>query len=171
MQTKIQKQKVIDELKEKVDKQKAMVFFDFTGMKVKDIFGLRKKLKSIGGELKITKKTLMGLVFKNKVSDFDPKKLKGEIALAFGYNDEFSSAKAVYQLSQQNQHLKILGGILENKFIESEKVIELANLPTREVLLARLAGSVASPISGLLNVFNGNIKGLIFALNAIKNNK
>ena len=166
--TKAQKKEILDDLKEKITKQKAIVLIDFTGLKVKDIFGLRKKLKAAGSELKVAKKTLMGIIFKDRGLEIDFKKIKGEIALAFGYEDEISAAKIIHQLSLQNQNLKILGGFFENKFVESEKVIELAQLPAKEELLARLVGSIASPISGFVNVLQGNIKGLICVLNAIK---
>lgn len=169
MQTKAQKQEVLDDLKDKITRQKSMVFIDFTGMKVKDIFGLRKKLKAIGGELKVAKKTLMSLAFKK--TDFDPEKLEGEIALIFGYQDEISPAKIAYQTSQENKSLKILGGFLENKFIDGEKVIELAKLPTKDELLGRLVGTISAPISGFVNVLQGNIRGLVQALNQISKTK
>jgi len=170
-QTKAQKQEVLDELKDKIGKQKAMVFIDFTGMKVKDIFGLRKKLKIIDGELKVAKKTLMGLALKEKGIDFDFKKIKREIALVFGYDDEIYPAKIVFQTSQENQNLKILGGFLENKFIEAERVIELAKLPTKDQLLAQVVGSIASPMSGFANVLQGNLRNLVYILGIIKGNK
>jgi len=65
-------------------------------------------------------------------------------------------------------NLKILGGFLENKFVEAEKIIELAKLPTREELLARLVGSISAPISNFINVLEANIKGLIYVLTKAK---
>ncbi|MDP1538797.1 MAG: 50S ribosomal protein L10, partial [bacterium] len=70
----------------------------------------------------------------------------------------------VYQFGLANEKLKILGGFLEGKFKEAEEIIALAQLPTKEGLLAKLVGSIASPISGLINVLQGNIKGLITVL-------
>lgn len=168
MQTKSQKKETLAELKDKIDRQKSMVFIDFTGVKVKDIFGLRKKLKAIGGELKVAKKTLMGIVFKEKGIDLDFKKIKTEIALVFGYKDEISPAKIIYQASQENKNLKILGGLLENKIIESEKVIELAQLPGRQELLAKFVGSVKAPVSNLVYSLQYNLKGLLYLLSSIK---
>ena len=168
MLTRIQKQKIIEDLKEKIAKQKVMVFVDFTGLKVKDLSNLRKKLKRVGDEIKIAKKTLLGIALKNAGIKIETKKLKGEIALIFGYKDEISPAKIVYQFSQERPNLKILGGIIENKFTEAEQVITLAQLPTKEELLAKLVSSISAPISNFVNVLQGNIKGLIYALSAIK---
>jgi len=166
--TKAQKQKIIEDLKEKIAKQRAMIFVDFTGLKVKDLSNLRKKLKAADNELKIAKKTLLLLALKEKKLEMAAEELKGEIAIVFGYKDELSPAKIVYQFSQENPNLKILGGFLENKFREAEEIIALAQLPSREELLAKLVGSISAPISNFVNVLQGNIKGLIYALTAIK---
>jgi len=166
--TKEQKKKILDDLKEKIAKQKAMVFVDFTGLKVKDLSSLRKKLKAIDNELRVAKKTLFCLALKEKKLEMAKEKLKGEIAIVFGYRDELSLAKTVYQFSQENPNLKILGGFLENKFREAEKIITLAQLPTKEELLVSLVRSINAPISGFVNVLGGNIKGLIYALSVIK---
>jgi len=165
--TKTQKQKILEDLKEKIAKQKAIIFVDFSGLKVKDFSDLRKRLGKINSELKVAKKTLLALVFKEKGLKIDIEKLKGEIALIFGFQDKISPAKIGYQFSQEGKNLKILGGFFENKFLEAEKVIELAQLPTKEELLARLVSNIAAPISNFINVLHGNIKGLILALNAI----
>ena len=166
--TREQKQKIIEDLKEKIAKQKAMILVDFTGLKVKDLSNLRKKLKAADNELKIAKKTLLLLALKEKKLEMAAEELKGEIAIVFGYKDELSPAKIVYQFSQENPNLKILGGFLENKFREAEEIIALAQLPSREELLAKLVGSISAPISNFVNVLQGNIKGLIYALTAIK---
>jgi len=162
--TKTQKQKILEDLKEKIAKQKAIIFVDFSGLKAKDLFDLRKRLKKVNSELKVTKKTLLALVFKEKKLKIDIEKLKGEIAVIFGFQNEIPLAKIAYQFSQENKNLKILGGFSENKFVEPEKIIELAQLPTKEELLARLVSSVSSPISNFINVLQGNIKGLIYIL-------
>jgi len=166
--TKAQKKKILDELKEKIAKQKIMIFVDFAGLKVKDLSSLKKKLKAVGSQFRVAKKTLTQIALKDSGFKIEMKKLKGEIALVFGFKDEISPAKMVWQFSQENPNLKILAGFVEKKFVEAEKIIELAQLPTREELLARLVGSISAPISNFVNVLENNIKGLIYALYAIK---
>lgn len=162
--TKLQKQKIIEDLKEKIAKQKIMIFVDFAGLKVKDLSNLRKKLKVAGNELKVVKKTLLKIAFKQVGFEIEVEKLKGEIALVFGYKDEISPAKIVYQFAEENPNLKILGGFFENKFKEAQEIVALAQLPTKEELLARLVGSIKAPISNFVNVLEANIKGLIYVL-------
>ena len=162
--TKVQKQKILDELKEKIAKQKVMIFADFTGLKVKDLSNLRKKIKAADGEIKVAKKTLLGLAVKGAGLEFEAKKIKGEIALVFGYKDEISLTKIIYQFAEANPNLKILGGFLENQFRTAEEIITLAQLPAKEELLSGLVRSVSAPISNFINVLQGNIKGLIIVL-------
>ena len=166
--TKEQKKKIIEDLKEKIERQKAMIFVDFTGLKVKDLSNLRKKLRAADNELKVVKKTLLGSTFKERDFKIDIEKLKGEVAIIFGFKEGLSLAKIIYQFSQENPNLKILGGFFEKKFQEAEEIITLAQLPTREELLARLVGTISVPISNLVNVLQGNIKGLLYALSVIK---
>ena len=166
--TKQQKQKIVEELKEKTERQKAIIFVDFTGLKVKDFSLLRKKIKAAGNELKVVKKTLMDIAFKKAKLTAEPKKMPGEIALVFGYQDIISPAKIAWQFSKDFPSLKILGGFLENDFKEADEIIALAQLPSREELLTKLVGSIAGPISGFVNALEYNIKGLIYLLTKVK---
>ena len=166
--TKIQKQKILEELKEKVARQKAIVFASITGLKVKDLSALRKKLKGQGCEIKVVKKTLIALALKEKKLEADLRKLEGEIALGFGYEDELIPFKSLYEFSKENDKLKIVGGLIGKEFLEKEKAIELAKLPSREELLTKLVLSLSSPISGLINVLEGNLKGLICVLSQLQ---
>lgn len=156
-QTKAQKQKVLEDLDKKMEKQKAIIFFDFTGLKVKDFSNLRKKIKAVGDELKVVKKTLMDIAFKKAKIKAEPKKMSGEIALAFGNKDELGLAKMLYQFSKENQNLKILGGFFENKFQEAEEIITLAQLPSKEEMIAKLFFTVKSPISAINNILQKNL--------------
>ena len=165
--TKQQKQDIIEDLKEKIDRHKSIVFVDLKGLKAKNLFGLRKKIKEAGGQLKVTKKTMIKLVLEKAGLKLE-KGLEGEIALVFAFEDSFSPLKEAYKLSQTNENLKILAGFFDGKFIEREETIVLAKIPGREELLARLVGSISSPISGLVNVLQGNIRGLVYVLSQVQ---
>jgi large subunit ribosomal protein L10 len=167
--TKEQKRKILEELKEKIEKQKIMIFIDITGLKSKELFLLRKKLKESGDELKVAKKTLINLILKEKKLDLvDVKKMVGEIALVFGFKDEILPAKTVFEFSKENKNLKILGGILEKNFLNQEKIEELALLPTKEELLVKLIGNIFAPISNFVYVLKSIPQSLIFVLSQIQ---
>ncbi len=156
--TREQKQKILTVLKEKVAKQKAIVFADFKGMKVKDMTRLRKEMKKNNCELKVAKKTLIAAVLKEKKIEVDVKKLEGEIVLGFGYQDEILPFKLIYEFSRGNEKLKIRGGLMGLEVVDKEKAIALGQLPTREELFTRL----------MVNVLQGSLRKFIYALSQIK---
>jgi large subunit ribosomal protein L10 len=163
------KRKILEELKEKIGRQKIMIFVDFTGVKSKDLFLLRKKLQKSGNEMKVAKKTLINLVLKEKnLNVIDVRKMLGEIAVILGVKDEISGAKTVYEFSKENKNLKILGGILEKNFIGPEKIEELAKLPTKEELLAKLVSELSAPISNFVYVLKSIPQSLVFVLSQIQ---
>lgn len=168
--TREQKQKIIQDLKEKIDCQKTIIFVDFSGLGVRELLDLRRSLKQSHSLFKVSKKTL----FKKALQEFNESlvpyvdQLKGELGIVFGFGDEILPAKIVYQFSSKYSNLKILGGISKNKFIAKESIIELAKVPTRQELLARLVGSISTPISNFVSVLENNIKGLLFVLSAIE---
>jgi len=168
--TKEQKKEIVENLKEKVEKQKTMVFVDIAGLKVSELFDLRKDLRAVDSLIQITKKTLFKVALKDYSQALFQKidELKGQIAVIFGFEDEILPAKAAYQFSGKSKNLKILGGYFEKEFQDSDKMIEIAKLPTHEELLAQLVRSVSAPISNFLNVLQGNLQRLTYLLSVIK---
>jgi len=155
--TKEEKQKVLEELREKIDRQKSIVFADFTGLKVKDLSALRKIMKKQNCELKVAKKTLIALALKDSNISHDLKKLQGEIALGFGYNDEVSPFKVLYNFAREKENLKILGGLISGEFYGKEQAIALAQMPSREELMAKLLFTPKVPIFGIFNILQRSV--------------
>ena len=155
--TKEQKTKQIDSIKAKVANQKSMVFVDFAKVPSKDMFALRKSLKEGGCNLKIAKKTLVRVAFgQSNISFWNKIKssVPGQLALVFGIEDEIAPARIANAFAKTHENFKILGGIFENRFIDKERVLVLANIPTRSELLGRLVGSIYSPVSSFVRVLN-----------------
>lgn len=165
--SRVQKQETITELKENLAKAKSIVFVDIQGLKVKEIVSLRKKAKEAMGNLKVAKKTLINLALKSK-KGVDVKAMSGEIAVLFGFEDPIKPLKSFYDFSKSNENLKFVSGIIENNLLSKEEVVAMAQLPSKQELLANLVGILARPMSGLLNIFQGNIKGLVYILSSIK---
>ena len=150
--TREQKQKILTVLKEKVAKQKAIVFADFKGIKVKDLTRLRREMKKNDCELKVAKKTLISSVLKEKKIEVDVKKLEGEIVLGFGYKDEVLPFKLLYEFSKGNENLKILGGLIGQEVVGKEKAVALGQLPSKQELLAQLFFSILQRSLSILKV-------------------
>ena len=170
--TKEQKKEIIQKIKDNLDKAKSIVFIDYRGLKAKEMFELREELRKQDGLLLVVKKTLMGLVFKERGMEVKDESLDGQTAIVFGLEDQVSPIKTIYNFSKKITSLKILGGSVGTaqnyEFLETDKMIELAKLPTRNELLAKLVGTMSSPVAGFANVLQGNIRGLVTVLSKIK---
>lgn len=170
--SKDQKTKDLKALEEKLNKMKSIVFIDYRGISVPQVSQLRELVRENGGEYLVSKKTMVNLAFqKAGIDGVEAKKLEGNLALVFGFEDEVAPAKVVKEFKDKEEVTEILGGVLENRFIDQEQVIALAKLPSKQELLAKLVGSLNSPISGFVNVLAGNLRGLVGVLNAIKEQK
>jgi large subunit ribosomal protein L10 len=170
--TKEQKKQSLAELEDNFAKSKATVFVNFQGLNVKDATNLRNLLRKEKVEYEVVKKTLLKLaVEKTGQEGVDPKSFEGNIAVAFGFEDEVMPAKVLNQFRTTNESLKIIGGTLEKKFIDAAKVMELAQIPGKQELMAKLVGSINSPVSGFVNVLAGNLRGLVQVLKAASEKK
>ena len=134
-----------------------MVFVDFAKVASKDMFSLRKTLKETGCNLKIAKKTLVRVAFgQSNISYWNKIKssIPGQLAVVFGMEDEIAPARIANKFAKEHETFKILGGVFESRFIDREKVLVLANLPTRNELLGRLVGSLASSMTSFVRVLD-----------------
>ena len=115
----------------------------------------------------ILKKALADVEDAEQIND-----LTGSVALSLSYDDEVAAASVINKFAKANKEaLSIGGGMLENKIILPEMVKRLANLPSKEQLLANLVGGLQAPISGMVNVLQGNLRNLVGVLSAIKDKK
>lgn len=159
------KKEIINDLADKLSHQKAVVFFDYTGLTVNQFQELRSQLREKGVDCQAVKKTLVDLALKKvNFKNIKAKELSGQLALVFGYQDEILPAKVLYNFSKENNSLKILAGLVNGEYLEDKMIINLAKLPSKQELLAKLVNSISAPISGLINVLQGNLRKLTFIL-------
>ena len=104
------------------------------------------------------------------MNDLEPQ-LTGPTAFAFGYDDPVASAKVVSGFAKKSKALEIKGGIVEGRVIGAEAVANLVDLPGREELLSMVLRGMQAPIAGLVNVLQGNIRNLVYALEAVRKQK
>ncbi|MEK7203026.1 MAG: 50S ribosomal protein L10 [Patescibacteria group bacterium] len=171
--TKDQKKQILKNLTDKISKAKSIIFTKFDGLRVKDNEDLRTKLKLENSEYYVVKKTLLNLAFKDSlIKDLNIKNLPGQTAIVFSYNDEAAPAKIIYNFKKDKEgKIEFVGGILENKFIDATQVSELAKLPSKTELYAKIIGSINAPIFGIVNVLAGNLRNFVYVLSAIKDKK
>lgn len=166
-----EKEAQIAEVKEKIGKSSGAVFTDFRGLNVKQSTQLRRKLREAGVEYKVVKNTLALIAAKESGITGLEGILTGPTGIAFGYTDPVAPAKIISEFAKANKQLEIKGGLLNGEVISIDQVKALADLPGRDVLIARLLGGLQAPIAGLVNVLNGPIRGLVYTLDAIRRQK
>ncbi|MEK7510450.1 MAG: 50S ribosomal protein L10 [Patescibacteria group bacterium] len=162
--TKTQKQEILKRIGEHITSYTALTFVDFKGLKVKEIGELRKQLKQNKAKLMVTKKTLLSKALKEKGMDIDVNGLEGQMAVIFAFGEPIPSMKTIATFAKAHEHLKILGGYFEDTLQTLQDIIAMARLPSKEELRAMLGGTIKAPLSGFLNVLEGNMKGLISVL-------
>jgi len=169
MLTKRQKAEIIDELADKIKRQQSLIFTDIAGVNVGDIRKLRRSLRGAEIEYKVAKKSLINLAFKKAKQELDISVMTGSLGLAFSYADPISPAKIVFDFLKEHQKLRVLGGLMGNRFLTFEEIEALSKIPSRKELLAKLVWLIRGPISGFVNVLQGNLRNLIGVLDAISN--
>ncbi|RJQ34866.1 50S ribosomal protein L10 [Candidatus Parcubacteria bacterium] len=169
--TKEQKKQILDNLQEKLASSKAVVFSSDSGVTVQSVAALRKELRNSGAEYLVAKKTLLRMATKDVSGDSQVENLRGSVGLVLSYDDEISGAKIANKFAKTNEAFVLSGGILEGAFILPDMVQKLATLPTKDQLLAKLVGTLNSPISGMVGVLSGVPRSFVAVLSAIKEKK
>ncbi len=162
---------MVQEIRERLSKAQGTVVADYRGLNAGQMTALRRELREAGVEFKVLKNTLTILAARElEMEDLIPF-LSGPTAFAFGYEDPVSPAKIISDFSKKHKKLEIKGGILEGKVLDSAGVGDLADLPSREVLLSMVVRGMQAPISGMVNVLQGNLRNLVYALEAVRKQK
>ncbi len=160
MKPKSQKKEELKKLKAKLPKSKITVFTTFSragekGLSVAQMSELKRVLRAMDAEYFVTKKTLMDLALKElKNEGVNIYDMDGSVGLVLGSGDVYAIAKKLYEFAKKNKALQFFGAIFENSFMGKEGFLEMAKMPSRETLLARLFGMMKYPISGLAVVLN-----------------
>ena len=166
-----EKEAVVKELTDKFSSAKSLVITDYLGLNVAEMTELRSKLREAGVEFKVVKNTLATIAANDVEMEEMTEYFSGPTAIAFGQDDAVSPAKVLVEFAKDHEVLEIKAGLLNGEIISKEKVESLAEIPSREELLAKAFASMKAPLSGLVNVLQGNIRGLVQVLNQIKEEK
>src|SRR4051794_8699321 len=162
---------VVDEVKEKLSSSSAALLTEYRGMKVGELAELRRNLRKSGGEFKVYKNTLVRFAVRDLGIDIDEATLTGPTAIAFVDGDAAGVAKALRDYSRTNAHLVLKGGVLGSKALSADETRALADLPSREVLLAQLAGALQAPLTKLAGLLQALPRNMAYGLQALIDQK
>jgi large subunit ribosomal protein L10 len=132
---------------------------------------IRSDLADQSAEFTVTKNNLLKIALKNNGQDFDDAVLVGPIATLFAFGDEISPIKVLTKAIKDNNVGQIKGGVMEGEFLSESKVKQLSELPSKDQLRAQVVGTIAAPLYGLVNVMQGNLRNLVYALDQIRMKK
>lgn len=163
--TRQQKEEQVQKISEKLLRAKAVVFTDYKGLNMKQLSGLRDKLREVQGELTITKNTLLRRVIENS------QLFQGPTATLFAYDDEVSPIKILVKALKDAALGKVKAGFLGKDSLDEAKILRLAALPTKDELRAKTVEALAAPLQGMVGVLQANLRNLVYALSQIQKSK
>jgi len=154
----------VELLKEKVARAKSVAIVDYSGTTVNNQVKLRNELRAAGGEIFVTKNTLINIVLgKDQFTD----SLNGMNAVVLSYQDEVAALKALFQFHKDTDKLTIKQGKLADKVLSAAEVEALSALPGKNELISMLLARLKSPGTGLVNVLKASQRNLVYVLQAI----
>lgn len=166
-----EKIKSVAEVKEKILRANVLLLSDYLGYSVKEMTDLRKKLRTEEAELCVIKNTLMERAVEAAGYVQLKDSLKGSTAVLLGYKDALTPLKVLVKFIKEAGKGNLRAGVVEKSVLDAESLNAMAKLPSREVLLSKLVGGLQSPIYGIVNVLQGPIRKLVYALEEIKKKK
>ena len=141
------KKGVVADIKQKFEKAQTAVLVDYRGLNVAEDTELRNQLRKAGVEYAVLKNTMINLAIKDLNLDDMKAHLEGPTAVAFGYEDAVAPAKILADFAKKNKNVTIKCGVVDGAYIDENGVQSLANTPSREVLIAKIMGSMMSSVS------------------------
>ena len=158
---------VVDEVRERLSSASAVLLTEYRGMKVGELAELRRSLRAAGGDYKIYKNTLVRFAVRDLELEGLEELLVGPTALAFVDGDAAAVAKALRDFGRTNPNLVMKGGVLGSKALSADDAKALAELPSREVLLARIAGGLAAPLQQFAGLLQALPRNFAYGLKAL----
>ena len=148
------KQPIVDEIKAQLDGAKSMVVVDYRGISVADVTELRKQCREAGVVYKVYKNTMVKRAVEGTEFEGVVKDLEGTNAFAISKDDATAPARIVANFAKKAEKLEIKAGVVEGNYYDAKGMTAIANVPSREVLLGKLLGSIQSPIANFARVIN-----------------
>lgn len=167
-----EKEKIVDDIRDKVSRAHGMYFTDFTGITVQQVNELRRELYKAGIEYHVVKNTLVKKALES-LSGYEKlyNKLIGPTAIAFGYDDPIIAAKILKKFSEKYNILKVKACVIEKEIYDGIELEKIATMPSRPELIASIVSGIQAPISGLVGAINAVMRDLVNVIDAIEKKK
>lgn len=165
------KQKVMDELQEKLNRANALFLTEYSGLNVAQVSKLRRDIDNAGGEFKVAKNTLLKIAATGTQAEGLKDDLAGPNAMIYSYKDPVGVAKVLAGVAKDLPKLKVKAGLLGTQRLTAQDIANLATIPPKEVLVGKLLGLMKGMPQRLVGTLSANLMQLMWTLNAIKTQK
>ena len=165
------KKKVVAEIKQRFENAQSVVFYDYRGLTVAEVTDLRNQCRAAGVEYVVLKNRMMKLATDDLGIQGLESFLKGPSAVAFGIADPVAPAKVLTEFIKKVKKTEIKCGLIDGNVIDVKGVTALAELPPKEVLIAKMMGSLNSPITGFVGVLSAQLRSVVYAIDAVRKQK
>ncbi len=162
-----EKKSIAAELDERISGALYMILADYAGMDMPQTTELKKNLRDNDASFNVVNNRMLNRALDGQATEM----LKGQTALIYGAGDVVEVAKVIKKFAAANQKLAVRGGFLEGKAISGQDVVELAKLPSKDVMRAVLLGTLQAPCSQLVGVLDQKVASLVYVLDAVKTKK
>lgn len=166
--TRERKQQIVAGLRTRLTESPNLYVTDFTGIAVKPMTELRRKLRAAGGEYIVVKNTLALQALEAAKVEGLREVLDGPTAFVFAGEEPLTTAKVLAEFQKEHQSLTIKAGLVDGRRVSAAEVKRLASLPSRDVLLAQLAGTLEAPLAGFVGALSGVLHQFVGALEALR---
>tara|TARA_Y100000310_G_scaffold308519_1_gene351701 strand:- start:749 stop:1405 length:657 start_codon:yes stop_codon:yes gene_type:complete len=166
--TKDQKSAQIKELVTKLKDAESVMFSHYIGLSVGDVSDFRNKLRENGAEMKVAKKTLIKLAFKDAgYPDIEDENVEGPVACIFSFDDPLSGAQTAFKFSKDHDQVTLVGGVFDGKVLSKEEAMELAKMPSRIELLGKFVAMLNSPLVSFASQCSSPLSGFARAMSQL----
>jgi len=162
-----QKKKTIAEFEKQAKEAKGLVLTGFKGLKTVEFNEMRLKLRPLQSEYHVVKNSLTRIALKNAGMEALANALEGPSAVVIERGDPLAAIKTVFEFAKTHENVKIQGGFFEGKVLNAAELKAIASLPSREVLLAKLLGTLQAPMVNLVSVLQAPMRDLVGVLDQI----
>lgn len=162
-----QKTELLEKYKEILQNKEGYFLINSDKADTQTTTGLKIQLKDVGANIAIVKNSIFKVALQETEQPLNTQTFDGPTAIIYFDEDPTAPAKLVKEIQKKTTLFDARGGVYEGEFLTAEKVMQLAEIPSREVLLGKLLGTMSAPVSGFMNAVTGNVRGLTMVLKGI----
>ncbi len=169
--TRSQKEELLKKYKELIETRSGYLLVNSDKIDTATVTDLKIELKDAGANFSVLKNSIFKVALQDSKEPLEIQDFDGPTAIITFKQDPTQPAKLVKKVQKETELLQAKGGVFEGEFLTAERVMQLADIPSREELLSQLVGTMNTPLTGFMNALTGNVRGFTMVLKGISEKK